>query len=387
MNLMTRKIASLQSHAVTFLTFTAMLGAFTPFALFAGTTIFFDSAQIVTQVATGTTSDTISSEGYLFTYTRDKLFTGGVGLTNPIGRPVGIVWPQGIEAQYITTGPTPGNAKITVKRVDGHVFDLTAFTAHLLSNPGAGRSIEIVPMLNGEEPLKDPLFFDVSNGAAGTEFAYNTSPNYYGSTAALTNYDTYVINLSLDYAVTALTLHTQAPNHPPSDISLSSAFVLENDPIWTTVGTFSTTDPDNGDTFTYTLVLGTGSDDNSVFSISGSDLLTEASFNYELKSNYTIRVQSEDQDGLFTQKVFTVTVSDVMEPPPVILELAITTNGEAVISWSSLPNHLYTVHYSTNLLTGFSVLESNVPATPILNTYTDTVFGVGHKLWKLSTEP
>jgi hypothetical protein len=387
MNLINSKIGSRQSRFVNILKCTAILVAFIPCALSAGTTVFFDSAQIVSQVVTGTTFDTISTEGYLFTYTRDKLFTGGVGLTNPIGRTVRIAWPQGIEAQYVTAGPTPGNAKITVRRVDGAVFDLTAFTAHLLANPGAGRAIEIVPKKNGEEPLKDPLFFDVSNGGAGSEFTFNTSPNYYGSTAALTNYDTYVINLSLDYAVTALTLHTQTPNQPPTDISISSDSVLENDPLWTPVGTFSTTDPDAGDTFTYTLVLGTGSDDNSLFSISGGDLLTEASFNYEVKSNYTIRVQSEDQDGLFTQKVFTVTVSDVVEPPPVIQELVMTTNGEAVISWSSLPNHLYTVHYSTNLLTGFSVLESNVPANPILNTYTDTVFGVSHKLWKISTEP
>jgi hypothetical protein len=37
--------------------------------------------------------------------------------------------------------------------------------------------------------------FDVS-GYYGNEFSYNTSANYLGSTAALTNYDTYVINLT-----------------------------------------------------------------------------------------------------------------------------------------------------------------------------------------------
>lgn len=369
------------------LKFAALLVGVMPFALCAGTTIFFDSGQIVSQVVTGTTSDTISSEGYLFKYTRDKLFTGGVGLTNPIGRSVRIAWPQGIEAQYVTAGPTREKASITVNRVDGGLFDLTAFTAHLLAPPGAGRAIEIAPKLNGDEPLKDPLVFDVSTGNTGSEISFNTSPSPYGSTIALTNYDTYVITLSLDYAVTALTLQTKTPNQPPSDIELSFNSVFENDPLWTPVGFFSTTDPDAGDTFTYTLVPGTGSEDNSLFSLNGSDLLTEASFNYEVKSNYTIRVQSEDQSGLATQKVFTITVSDVVEPPPVIEELVMTANGEAVISWSSLPNHLYTVHYSTNLLTGFSVLESNVPATPILNTYTDTVFGVSYKLWKVSTEP
>ena len=172
-------------------------------------------------MATNATSDTISSEGYLFTYTRDKLFTGGVGLTNPIGRAVRIPWPDGIEAQYVTAGPNPGNAKITVRRVDGAVFDLTSFTAKLLANAGAGRAIEIVPLLNGQEPLNDPLYFDVS-GNYGNEFSYDTSPNYLGTTAALTNYDAYVINLSLDYALMSLTvLDASLPPPPPPTLQVS----------------------------------------------------------------------------------------------------------------------------------------------------------------------
>jgi len=47
------------------------------------TNVFFNASQTTNLVATNTTADTISSEGYLFTYTRDKLFTGGI--TNVIG--------------------------------------------------------------------------------------------------------------------------------------------------------------------------------------------------------------------------------------------------------------------------------------------------------------
>src|SRR5688500_20168882 len=57
-----------------------MLGAS---AVKASTTIFFDASQSTNLVTMGTVSDTIHTEGYLFTLTRDKLFTGGVGLTNP----------------------------------------------------------------------------------------------------------------------------------------------------------------------------------------------------------------------------------------------------------------------------------------------------------------
>ena len=140
----------------------------------------------------------------MFTYTRDKFFTGGT--TNPPGRYVRIFWPDGLEAQYVTAGPTPDKAKITVRRVDGAVFDLTAFTAKLLANPGAGRAIEIVPFLNGQEPLNDPLYFDVSRDITEV-FSYDTTrPTTSGHPAALTNYDAYVLNLTLDFALVSLTV-------------------------------------------------------------------------------------------------------------------------------------------------------------------------------------
>ena len=124
------------------------------------TTVFFNSSQTTNLVSTNATSDTISSEGYLFTYTRDKLFTGGT--TNP-PRAICPDLLAGWSGGAVRHGrPNPDKAKITVRRVDGAVFDLTAFTAKLLANAGAGRAIEIVPLLNGQEPLNDPLYFDVS---------------------------------------------------------------------------------------------------------------------------------------------------------------------------------------------------------------------------------
>lgn len=179
-----------------------------------GTVNFFDPSQIATLVSSGVTSDTISSNGYLFTYTRDKLFTGGIGMTDPIGRPVRVNWPTGIEAQAVTTGPNPSGARITISRQAGGVFDLPAFTAKLLANTAAtGASIEIMPSLNGEDAFNDPLYFDAS-GYYGSTFSYDTSPNYWGSTARLTGYDKYTIGLFVDYALIALSLHTITPPFP-----------------------------------------------------------------------------------------------------------------------------------------------------------------------------
>ncbi|MFN8587094.1 MAG: hypothetical protein U0704_04765 [Candidatus Eisenbacteria bacterium] len=181
----------------------ALFALLVPASARAVVTVYFDPSQVATLVQSGVTFDVITCQGYEFTYTRDKLFTGGTGTI--IGRAVRVPWPDGIEAQYVTAGPNPTKAQIRIRRVDGGLFDLTSFTAKLLANAGAGRAIEIVPKLAGNEPLNDPLYFDVS-GSYGNSFSYDTTPTPWGSTAALVNYDEYLVGLTLDYALTALTL-------------------------------------------------------------------------------------------------------------------------------------------------------------------------------------
>jgi hypothetical protein len=104
-------------------------------------------------------------------------------------------------------------------------------------------------------------------------------------------------------------------NQAPTDIALSNSSVAENEPVNTVVGNFSTTDPNAGDTFTYTLVSGTGDTDNGSFNILNSSLRTSASFDYETKSSYSIRVRSTDQGGLWVEKQFTITVTNVNDTP------------------------------------------------------------------------
>lgn len=365
------------------------VGALAPCVGRGGDTAFFNSNQVATLVATGTTSDTVSSEGYQFTYTRDKLFTGGYGMTNPIGRPVRVPWPQGVEAQAVTTGPQPGGARITLRRVDGTPFDVTALSFKLLANTaGAGARLEIMPVANGEDAFKDPLYFEAS-GYYGSVFSYDTSPGIWGSTAALTNYAAYKIGLYVDFALVALQLYSVVPNvnHAPTDLAVSGASVPENEPPGMWVGTFSTSDPDAGDVFAYDLVAGPGSADNGSFEISGGDLFATAAFNYELKSNYTIRVRTTDAGLLATQKVFAIDVVDVDEPPPDFLAPGGSAEAGVEVSWSSLPNHLYTLYASTNLTAGFTVLQDNIEGTPPLNTYTDRVTSAAYRFWRIGTGP
>lgn len=104
-------------------------------------------------------------------------------------------------------------------------------------------------------------------------------------------------------------------NRPPTDISLSANSIAENNAINDIIGAFSTVDPDNGNTFTYSLVSGTGSNDNASFNISGANLRAGIAFNYEVKSSYSIRVRSTDQGGKYFEKVFSISITNVVEAP------------------------------------------------------------------------
>ncbi|MDZ4689514.1 MAG: cadherin domain-containing protein [Planctomycetaceae bacterium] len=137
----------------------------------------------------------------------------------------------------------------------------------------------------------------------------------------------YIQNWTIDDA--SVTMNVTGANNPPTNIGLSATAVAENQPAGTVVGNFSTTDPDAGDSFTYTLVTGTGSADNGSFTIAGNQLKTASSFDFEAKSSYTIRIRSTDQGGLYFEKTFTIGVTDAVEnQPPTNMALSATAVAE-----------------------------------------------------------
>ncbi|MBD2505061.1 beta strand repeat-containing protein [Anabaena azotica] len=95
------------------------------------------------------------------------------------------------------------------------------------------------------------------------------------------------------------------------NLTTSSININENVAANTVIGNFSTTDPDTGDTFTYSLVTGTGSTDNAFFTITGNQLKTNAVFDFETKNSYSIRVQTKDQGGLSYEKQLTIGINNI----------------------------------------------------------------------------
>jgi len=111
------------------------------------------------------------------------------------------------------------------------------------------------------------------------------------------------------------TINVNNVNETPYALSLSNTSQAENTAANTTIGTFSTSDVDSGDTFTYSLVAGTGDTDNASFNISGANLRNTSVFNYEVKNSYSIRVRTTDAGGLYYEGTFTITATNVNEAP------------------------------------------------------------------------
>ena len=125
------------------------------------------------------------------------------------------------------------------------------------------------------------------------------------------NFITSIVNNKALKEIT-LSNYVNNSNSTPTNISLSSSSVNENIALGTTIGTLSSIDSDTLDSHSYTLVSGSGGTDNGSFSISGVNLLSAASFDYETKNSYSIKVQTSDGTATYS-KTFTLSVTDIFE--------------------------------------------------------------------------
>jgi hypothetical protein len=150
-------------------------------------------------------------------------------------------------------------------------------------------------------------YLRVSVIASGTIFGLNP-PATYRYLAIATNV---LGNIPEGELAFATTTNLAAP----TAINLSHGFVNENQPSGTVVGTLMDTDSDAGDTAVFALVSGAGSADNAAFRIVGHQLQTAASFDYESKNAYTIRLRVTDSGGLSYEQALAIGILDVNEPP------------------------------------------------------------------------
>ena len=120
---------------------------------------------------------------------------------------------------------------------------------------------------------------------------------------------------------------------PPTNITSAPdpMSLLENVSAGTSVGTLSTTDPLGGGPWIHTLVSGTGSTNNSYFSLSsGGNLTSSATVNCETFSTLSFRVRTTDSVGFYFEKAFSVNVVDENEFAPTITSGTTSTGSAGV---------------------------------------------------------
>jgi len=187
-----------------------------------------------------------------------------------------------------------------------------------------------------------------TNGTVGSITAWDADgsftydPNgqfeYLPAGSSTTDSFTYAVsdgNGGTDTATVTITIN--GINDVPTGINLDNSSVAENQPSGTTVGDLSTTDPDTGDTFTYSLVSGEGDDNNASFTIAGSQLQTVTSFDYETKNSCLIRVRTTDSGMLHYEEAFTITITNANDPP-VAVDDSDTTPADTPVTIDVLDN-------------------------------------------------
>lgn len=115
-------------------------------------------------------------------------------------------------------------------------------------------------------------------------------------------------------------------NRAPTDIKISTNTIPENQAPNRKIGVLETIDPNINDQFSYKLDDNSSDTDNKHFFIANNQLFMKKMANYEKKNIYNIKVQSEDQGGLKTNKPLTILVEDLVEPTT--LKLTVNTINE-----------------------------------------------------------
>ncbi len=120
---------------------------------------------------------------------------------------------------------------------------------------------------------------------------------------------------SFDTVFVITVLHV---NHAPTGVSLTGVSVTDNAQAGSLAGTLAATDKDAADSHTFALVAGTGSDDNSAFTISNNSLLLAAALDASGKTARSIRVEVKDDSGATFQQQITVSFAHVNHAPTAV---------------------------------------------------------------------
>jgi hypothetical protein len=178
-------------------------------------------------------------------------------------------------------------------------------------------------------------------------------------------------------------LKVQSINESPTDIALSSNFVLENAIAIAndvTIGTLTAVDPDAGDTHSFALINGVGPNDNTFFSVIGDELSIKAGtvIDFEAKPNYVVHVQATDSQGSTFAKDLLVMVGNRGE-------LAVVTIGDGTAQRSKVTGLTVIFDSEVNInINAFTVIKQGVSGGTVDVSFGTMVDGQGRTVASLT---
>ncbi|MHC4433179.1 MAG: beta strand repeat-containing protein, partial [Planctomycetota bacterium] len=256
--------------------------------------------KVVAHDAAGNSAEDISDGAFTISDLPPEMDVSGLGVSIADG-----------DTSPSTTDDTDFGSVNVAGGTNPNTFTITNTGASVLNLTDGPPRVTISGTNAAEFALTMDASTPVAGGGGTTTFTITFDPSAAGlrtATVSIANNDS--DENPYDFGIQG----TGGANKAPTNIDLYSTSVAENEPLGTAVGTFTTTDPNPGDTHTYSLVTGTGDTDNMLFTIDGEQLKTAQVFDYETKSSYSVRVRTDDGKGGTYEEEFTITVNNQNEP-------------------------------------------------------------------------
>ena len=243
-----------------------------------------------------------------------------------------------VKADDNNGGTATIDVTITVADVDEPPeFDSATATREVPENTEAGGNIG-VPVTAADPDTGDTLTYTLE-GADADSFGIDSASGQIQTKSGVT-YDhevksSYSVTVKADdnnggTATIDVTITVADVNEPPEfSVETASRTIAENTTTGVAIGApVTATDPDTGDTLTYTLE-GADLDSFDIDSASGQiQTKSGVTYDHEVKSSYSVTVKADDNNGGTATIDVTITVADVNEPPEFSVETASRTIAE-----------------------------------------------------------
>ncbi len=244
-----------------------------------------------------------------------------------------------LRVEAADSGSQSDTATVTITVTDVNeepAFDANEYTFAVAENSAMGHSVGTVVATDPDDGAT--LTYSISGEAFGI---YASGAITVGAALDHETTESYSLIVTVedggglsDTATLSITV-TDVNEAPSFDTAEYTFTLVENAVLGELLGNVSATDPEEGDTLTYTIEA--GNTDNAFSIGSGTGIITvAAALDYETTSSYTLNVKVDDGNG--GTDTATVTVSDMSEGlPPAPTELSVTLeDGTFTISWIAL---------------------------------------------------